>query len=332
MSEAISLNDFASQLAQASEPEGQAQEAPSTDAEQPEQVEEATAEPEGQEVEQSADEPEGEEPAQDDGQAPAAPADEQVIKWTTASGESFEAPIKELKDGYLRQSDYTQKTQALAQEREKAQARLFEQFQMVEALGPDLGAHKALMDQIQQYQQLDWAQLKAEDPERHQAHVTQFLLLREQAKELGQSIQNRQAQFNQAQQQEAIAATQAASEHLKKAIPGFGDKHLAEMNSHMLSKGLKQDDLPLIVQKLGKALAPQVLEAIHEAAQWKALQAKKPEVENRVKAVPPKAVAKVSSAAKPTSQQEQIARIASSNKVMSAKDFASLLAQTRKGK
>lgn len=36
----------------------------------------------------------------------------------TVNGEAFEVPLKELRDGYMRQSDYTRKTQALAAEAE----------------------------------------------------------------------------------------------------------------------------------------------------------------------------------------------------------------------
>lgn len=329
MSEALSLNDFAAQLSQASEPAGQAQAAPETDAGDEPLVEEATTEAIEPESEPSQEGEEQEEADSEDGQAPAAPDEEMVIKWTTAAGETHEAPLKELKDGYMRQSDYTQKAQQLSQEREKVQTAVFEQYQMTQQLGAELGQLQLLQSQIAQYQALPWQQLKVENPEQYTALATEFMVLREQGRELAQNFQHKKSQLDAAMQQEAAQAVQAASEHLKKAIPGFGDKHLATMNDHMLSKGLKTEDLPEVVKKLGKKFAPAVLEAIHEAAQWKALQAKKPEIENRAKAIPPKPVAKAA-APKQVSQLEAVAKAAQSNKPMSRQSFAEMLAQTRK--
>ena len=331
MTEALSLNDFASQLPAAAAPEGQAPEAPEADSQEPQQIEADTPEAVEAEGEQS---PEAEATAEadsDDGQAAKAPDEEMVIKWTTASGETYEAPLKELKDGYLRQSDYTQKTQRLSQDLERAQAAIHEQFQQVQAIGPELGRLQQVQEQITQFQQLNWDAIRAQDPQQFNALSNQFLILREQGKELAQSIQLKQQRFAAERQQEASTATQAAAEHLKKVIKDFGDKHLSAMNDHMLSKGLKNEDLPEVVKRLGKQYAPAVLEVIHEAAQWRALQSKRPDIENRAKAIPPKPAARAQQS-KPTSQQEQLAKAAASvsSKPTSAATFAELLAQTRR--
>ena len=332
MTEALTLSDFATQLSAAAEPAGQAPEAPDADGQEPQQIEEATpdaVEPDG---EQSPEGEAAEEAAPEDGQADTAPDEEMVIKWKTASGETYEAPLKELKDGYLRQSDYTQKTQQLSQERERVQMALSEQFQQVQAFGPELGRLQGIQERIAQYQsikQSDWQTLQAQDPQQYNAMVNDFLLLREQGKELNQSIDLKRQRFALDKQQEAIAAVQAASEHLKKTVKDFGDKQLSAMNGHLVKKGLKHEELSEIVGRLGKKYAPAVLEVIHEAAQWRALQDKKPDIDNRAKAIPPKPAARAQQS-KPTSQQEQLAKVAASNRPMSAANFASLLAQTRK--
>lgn len=325
MSESLSLNDFATQLAAAST-EGQAPEAPETEAPEAEQIEETATDTAAEGEQPEAAE---EEASADEGQAQKAPDEELVIKWTTAAGEAHEAPLKELKDGYLRQSDYTQKTQALSQEREKAQAAVYDSYQQAQALGAELGRLQTIQAQITQYQGLDWSGIQAQDPQQYNTLANQFLILREQGKELMQAVQNKQQQFEGIKTREASEATQAAAERLQKSIPGFGDKHLQAMNSHMVGKGLAEADLPDIVKRLGKQFAPAVLEAIHEAAQWKALKASKPEIENKVRAIPPKPAAKAQGA-KPSSQQEAIAKAATSGRPMDSKTFASLMAQTRK--
>jgi hypothetical protein len=332
MTEALSLNDFASQLSAASEQTGQATDAPEAEGQELPETEETTSEVTESEGEQSQEGDETEATDSEDGQAEKAPDEEMVIKWKTASGESYEAPLKELKDGYLRHSDYTQKAQQLSQERERAQAAVMQQFEQVQAFGPELGRLQGIQERIAQYQsikQSDWQALQAQDPQQYNAMVNDFLLLREQGKEITQSIEVKKQRFALDRQQEAVAAQQAASEHLRKAVKDFGDKHLAAMNDHMLKKGLKTEDLTQVVARLGKQLAPAVLEAIHEAAQWRALQDKKPDIANRAKAIPPKPAARAQQA-KPTSQQEQLAKVAASGKPMSTATFAELLAQTRR--
>lgn len=332
MTEALSLNDFASQLSAAAEPTGQATDAPEAEGQEQQQVEEATPEVIEPEGEQSQEGEQTEEATAEDGQAEQAPDEEMVIKWKTASGESYEAPLKELKDGYLRHSDYTQKAQQLSQERERAQAALHEQFQQVQAFGPELGRLQGIQERIAQYQAIkpqDWQALQQQDPQQYNAMVNDFLLLREQGKELTQSIEVKKQRFALDKQQEAQAATQAAAEHLRKTIKDFGDKHLSAMNDHMLKKGLKTEDLTQVVSRLGKDLAPAVLEAIHEAAQWRALQDKKPDIANRAKAIPPKPAARAQQA-KPTSQQEVLTKIVATTKTMSGRTFGELLAQTRR--
>lgn len=44
--------------------------------------------------------------------------DDSPVEWTTSNGESFSTTLGEMKRGYLREGDYTQKTQTLAAERQ----------------------------------------------------------------------------------------------------------------------------------------------------------------------------------------------------------------------
>ena len=332
MTEALTQSDFAAQLTAAAEPAGQAQEAPDADSQEEQQIEETTPEEVEAEGEQSQEAGDTEEASTEDGQADAAPDEELVIKWKTASGDAYEAPLKELKDGYMRREHFTQETQKLSQERERVQTELNEKFQQVQALGPELGRLQTIQQQVSQYQAIkpgDWQALQAQDPQRYNAMVNEFILLREQGKELEQSIQLKRQRFALDKEQESVEASRAATEHLKKAIKDFGDKQLGAMNEHMVKKGLKAEELSEIVSRLGKRYAPAVLEVIHEAAQWRALQDKKPDIANRAKAIPPKPAAKAQQA-KPTSQQEQLAKVAAAGKPMSTASFAEAMAQTRR--
>lgn len=329
MTDALSLSDFAAQLSAADANTGQVTETPEGDAQEQEQIEDDTTEGQQAQSDQSLDADGQEETDSDDGQADAAPDEEMVIKWTTAAGETHEAPLKELKDGYLRQSDYTQKTQQLSQEREKAQQAVFDLYQRAQAIAPEMGRLQAIQEQINQFQKLDWNAIQAQDQQQYNSLANQFLILREQGKELLQTVQNKAQQLEALKDQRALEADAAASEHLAKAVKGFGRKDLEAMDAHLTGKGISGAARKEFVAALGKDNAKVVYEALHKAIQWDALQSKKPQIENRAKVIPPKPAARAQSA-KPTSQQEQLAKIASSNKTMDARTFASLLAQTRR--
>ena len=94
----ITLDSLAAAL---DDDEGQAEQAPGADDQQ------AGEQAEGEQ-------PEGEEAAEEEAGQAQAPADDAVVKWQLPNGETIEAPLAELKSGYLRQQDYTQKTQQLA--------------------------------------------------------------------------------------------------------------------------------------------------------------------------------------------------------------------------
>ena len=80
-------------------------------------------------------------------------------------GTEYEVPAK-LKDALLRQSDYTTKTQALAAERKalEAQSAAFQQQQELnQQTFDDVAQVKALDQQIEQYNALNWDELYPQD-------------------------------------------------------------------------------------------------------------------------------------------------------------------------
>ena len=193
--------------------EGQAQ-APEADGTQAAEQDESTHEAEA---------PEGEEAATDDtGQAPAAPADDVVVKWTTSGGEAIEAPLAELKSGYLRQQDYTHKTQALAEERKQAETAVAQQFQQAQQLTRDHAKLMQLQEDLGAYQKADWNALYAQDPAEAGRLQAQWRQAEAQARELAGGIQSASQQLQQTQAQRVQQATQEAMQALQREIPGFG--------------------------------------------------------------------------------------------------------------
>ena len=134
-------------------------------------------------------------------------ADEEEVFVVKVNGEDTEVSFDELLEGYSRQSDYTKKTQALAEDRKEIE-QVREQFkseygslqtersQYQQALG-QLGAQ--LNAGIMRYQGVDWEKLKADDPV---AYVTK----RDEFREEQERIQAVHGQMQAVQQQQQADA------------------------------------------------------------------------------------------------------------------------------
>lgn len=93
-------------------------------------------------------------------------------------GEKYRVP-KKLKDAFLRQSDYTQKTQAIAETRKELEATL-ERVQTASREETNALAQVAVIDsQLAQYDNIDWAAWHAQNPNDALAHRMQFMELKD---------------------------------------------------------------------------------------------------------------------------------------------------------
>jgi hypothetical protein len=317
MSDALTLDAFVSELGAANTPPAEQPPADSApvDTAPDESAAEAIAEAEAP---QDAD---AEAAAPEDGQpADAGPTDEAVIKWSTGSGESFEVPVAELKNGYMRDADYRQKTQALADERRSAQTQLQQQVQQIEAFAPEFGAVANLQAQVRQYENVNWQSLRQQDPAAYQALVADYSLAKDKLGQAQNGLQSKRQQWQQAQAGAFAQASREAAEHLSK-LPGFkGNESLKSMRDYGLKSGFTADELAQVADK-------RTLEVLWKAQQWDSLQSKKPEVDNKVKALPPKA--KPATAAPRTTKQEQVTKALQSRRSLSTDDFAALLKASR---
>lgn len=275
--------------------EGQATEAPEAEQEgtdsQSEGNPEANAQDDAEQAEDGAEAAE-----QDAGQAEAAPADDAVIKWKAADGSDIEAPISELKAGYLRHADYTQKTQQLGEERKQATEQVAQQMQQVQQMTRDQARLMGLADDLAAFARADWQALFQQDPVQASQLQAQWKQTEVQAQQLAQGLQAKSQQLQQQAAERHQQASQAALTTLKADIPGFGEAHLTAMRDLALTHGFTDAELAQVTDA-------RTLKVLHEAAQWRTLQAKKPAVQNKVKAAPPRA-SKPSAASVPQSKTE----------------------------
>lgn len=227
-------------------------------------------EPQAQGEEQAAEQPEETVEASE-----TQPALEEV-EW---EGQKYQLPPV-LKSALMRQQDYTQKTQAVA-ERERMVA-LQVQRQEIEAqfqqsVGPESQALAELESAIKQYQNVDWQALDTDSlvKTRHALDM-----LKERRTELQKTLEGKRGEFEQKLQGLHRESLQKANEVLARAIPKWGPETQKEIFSYGQTEGYTDVEL-------GSIRDPRIIKSLWKAQQWDKLQAGKTVAAKRATGVPP---------------------------------------------
>lgn len=183
-------------------------------------------------------------------------------------------PLEEVKLGYLRQADYTRKTQAVAEQRKAAED---ERQYFASSLNSILTAVGA---DIQRFENVDWERAAAENPEQYRQakaaydqSMQLFSGIRQQTEDFVQRTKQAQDKALKAQAQESVAI-------LKTAIPGWNNELYAQIGEYAQRElGFGADEFNNI--------------ADHRAIQsiWKAMQydrGRKVTTEKKLKVAPTK--------------------------------------------
>jgi len=123
-------------------------------------------------------------------------------------GEEYEVNLEELKAGYQRQSDYTRKSQALAEGRKENEAIQTERIKLEQERQMYANGLQMLKDQQQdklnEFSNVDWENLKEEDP-------YAYMLKKDEYRDAQDKVQNaaQQQQIVQQQQQQHAASSRA---------------------------------------------------------------------------------------------------------------------------
>lgn len=186
--------------------------------------------PEGDEDEPEEDDPEGDEEDdesdEEDDEGPPEPVDidpAAKIK-VKANGTETEVTFQELKDGYSRTQDYTQKTQALADERKAFEAERQETTQVkqqwVGYLDQMDNAIKAVLGQRTPE---EWAKLEQTDRYTYLEERQREQQLKDRLSAVEAEKQRTQQELQQKQQEEFGRVVAAEKEKLLEAIPAWKD-------------------------------------------------------------------------------------------------------------
>ena len=228
------------------------EEKPQEEETEPTEVEESQPE----EEDESFEEEEEEESEEEDESEPADEEDDEELYAVTVDGEEVGVSLDELMKGYSRQSDYTKKTQQVAEDRREMES-LQEKYnseiaqiqaernQYVQMLGNIVQQSSG---ELEKFTNVDWQSLKENDPIEY---VTKREEYRE-AQEKIQGIQQQQAQAQRAQQVEMsrARATMLQEERgkLVEVLPEMGSDEarpgkVKELQTYALGQGFTQEEL-----------------------------------------------------------------------------------------
>jgi hypothetical protein len=229
------------------------EEKPEEEKVEPTEVEESQPEEEDESFEEEEEEEASEE---EDESESADEEDEEELYAVTVDGEEVGVNLDELMRGYSRQSDYTKKTQQIAEDRREIES-LQEKYnseiaqiqaernQYVEMLGNIVQQSSG---ELEKFTGIDWQTLKDNDPIEY---VTKREEYRE-AQEKIQSFRNQQAQVHQAQQSEMRKARESLIKEeqgkLASVMPEMANEEtrpvrVKELQTYALGQGFTQEEL-----------------------------------------------------------------------------------------
>ena len=180
-------------------------------------------------------------------------SEEEEIQETSPSytvkvdGEEFEVDLDELRNGYQRQSDYTKKSQSVAEMRKAYEANLQsvqqerDQYQQVLA---NMENYQNL--ELKKYQELDWSSLKEDDPVEYMEKRIEF----QDAKDKVNQVKQEQMAVQQKTQQEVYQniqhKVQEEAELLATALPEYSDPSSnlkTELRDFAINMGFSEQDV-----------------------------------------------------------------------------------------
>lgn len=196
-------------------------------------------------------------------------------------GEEKDATLRDVIKINQLEGHVTRKSQELSEAR-----KAFEETsrQTINQWQERVGVASTFLDQQeaairQQFQSVDWNALYQQDP-------GQYAGLQARFNEAAMTLQNQKAQLAQhyqmTQQQQRDAMKPAAVEAIRKANPDLADEAsysnaLGDMRAYLKTIGAPEKNNEVL------ELDPVVFQAVRDAARYRAIVAKKPEVANRVR-------------------------------------------------
>lgn len=187
----------------------------------------------------------------------------------TIDGRSQRVSRAELIQGYLRQTDYSRKTQETAEQHRKAQETYTQFEQATRALNAKLAQY--VTEAGREFEQpVDWVALAKQDPLGYQEKRARFEALKD-----AQAEQARLGQLRQAQEaQRAEGLYRSGMEVLNRAVPGWRDpatrtKLQEDIRTYAKQAGYTDEELAAPI------LDPRQLIVLHDAMNYRRMAGRK---------------------------------------------------------
>ena len=215
-----------------------------------EEIEESTE----QEVDQNTDE----DSEEDSEEQPEAVEDLQIVEF---EGKEYNIP-PELKDAIMRQSDYTTKTQEIAEQRKDLdldRTRFQEAIQLQTAHTEAYTQLGVIDQQLAQFNEIDWNTWATQDPNAAQQAQIQLNQLREQRQQATDKLSSLQAESQQKAQTETARVVEANRSKVEKIVPNWNADTERAVFDFGVKSGLNEQQLagtnydPVLINILNKA-------------------------------------------------------------------------------
>lgn len=235
-----------------------------------------------------------EEAAQDEQTQPIEQAQEEQPAEQAPDGEAFEtedgeqyilppklkAEVEKYKAASLRQADYTQKTQALAELTRQANViheTLQAQQQFEQHVSSDREELASVKRQLGQFKNLNWADFSVEQ---HLQLRQQMESLKDRATELNEAISHKKGEFDSWMEGRRREALEAGQKYLTQNIKGWGPEAVQQVTAAAMDVGFSKEEI-------GNVMDPRFIRLAWEAAQFRRLQAGKPAAVAAAQKAPP---------------------------------------------
>ena len=214
---------------------------------------------------------------------------ERVLK-LKHDGVEIEKPESEVITLAQQGFDYTQKTQKLAEDRKVVEAMaqtikdqevaFRKQVEMQSALINEIADVTAIDKQLSQYQNLNWQQLSDSDPVEAQKLFFAYNQLQVQRGQAVAAINTKKQELSKAQEDALNKHLELGRQTLEKEIPGWNSDMAKDIAATGREYGFSNDEL-------SKLTDPRAVKLLHDAAQWRKLQASRPTVDKKVATASP---------------------------------------------
>ncbi len=160
-------------------------------------------------------------------------------------GETYRIP-KALKSAFMKNADYTRKTQEVAAQRRALEAHANALAQQAQVHGQDLaerGQLQLVNARLEQLRAADWAGLQQQNPAQFTQLNAEFTQLKDAAEQLSQRIVTRQQQSAMTAQRDFAKRIHQSDAVLSRQIPGWGPDMGSKLASFARANGVSDQQL-----------------------------------------------------------------------------------------